>query len=77
MQGNRLIDLYLVFSKLPNDAGYICKKIISKFQHSVRNGILLAEVSLGFLICYSEHLFSHFATEKKSIAITLIRTMYL
>jgi hypothetical protein len=39
-QGNRLIDLYLVFSKLSNDAGYIRKKIISKFQHFVRNGFL-------------------------------------
>jgi hypothetical protein len=30
----------LVFSKLSNNVGYICLKMISKFEHSVHNGFL-------------------------------------
>ena len=40
MQGNRLMIYILVFSKLSNDACYICKKIISKFQHFIFNMLI-------------------------------------
>jgi hypothetical protein len=37
---NRLMIYILVFSKLSNNVGYICLKMISKFEHYVHNSFL-------------------------------------